>query len=170
MKPDMSLEEIGQLVSRLKLGQIRLLEAHGKLGTITAGKLPDNAHQEMNLNTTLDKKKKSIQVIATYNVTAAYEPSESIQEDAPIFVRGKFLLQYEYTGDGQLDRLIKAMQATAIMNSWPFWRELVHSLTVRMGVPPFPVPLVNLSELVDQGVTKPKPVTRKLAAKAARQR
>jgi preprotein translocase subunit SecB len=162
---EISLDDVAKLVASLKLGQIRLLEAHGKLGNIQGGKLPGNARQEMNLQTALDQKKKAIQVIATYCLSATYESAETIDENAPIFVRGRFVLQYEYVGAGDVKSLIKAMQPTAVMNSWPFWRELVHSLTVRMGIPPFPVPLVNLSELVTTSEHKTRKMPRKSRAK-----
>ena len=44
---------------------------------------------------------------------------------------------------------IKFFAATnAVFNAWPFFRELVHSLVARMGMPPLMVPLLKLPPTV----------------------
>ncbi len=150
------LQHVKEQLDRVKLGGIHLLEAHCKLGKLLEKILPDNARQETHLDATLDEKRGAIQVVVTYCLTASYEPLDKIDENGPIFVRGRFLLNYSNIGDDVIGKLAETIQPNAVRDSWPFWRELVQSLTVRMGIPPFPVPLVNL-ESVRQFGSQPKP-------------
>ena len=39
-------------------------------------------------------------------------------------------------------------KVNAVFNSWPYWRELVHSSFSRMSIPNFIMPLLRVNELV----------------------
>ncbi|SPF49392.1 hypothetical protein SBA4_4050006 [Candidatus Sulfopaludibacter sp. SbA4] len=46
--------------------------------------------------------------------------------------------------------------ANAVFNCWPFFREYVQNMTVRMGIPPPPIPFLRLAE--KQGSEEPAKV------------
>lgn len=41
----------------------------------------------------------------------------------------------------------KFLNQIGLLGIWPYWREFVQSMTTRMGLPAFPVPLINIAAL-----------------------
>src|SRR5260221_6583027 len=117
------LKRVKNLLDRVKPGGIRLLEAHCKLGKLLPERLPDNARQETNLTTRVEERNEAIQVIATYGLSVSYDPLDKIDESSPIFVRGRFLVEYPCDSDTATKRLAQTIKPNAVKDSWPYWRE-----------------------------------------------
>jgi hypothetical protein len=67
--------------------------------------------------------------------------------DTEIQVDASFELRYSYPLDTQPvptpDELQAFADTNALMNCWPYWRELVQSTVTRMNLPPITVPLLR---------------------------
>lgn len=130
---------------KLRLQGIRLLESHCKLGKLQPEKLPSNASQSINLILHINEKDGKAFIIAKLNLIVTYDGPEV--SNPPITVGASFGIEYKIDKPFSQKTIEKALDHVAMMNVWPYWRELVHSMTIRMGLPPFPVPLYNVASL-----------------------
>lgn len=60
--------------------------------------------------------------------------------------RCRFELEYSLPpGAGVSEKEVKAFSKTnALLNAWPYWREFVHSMASRAGMPPLVAPLLKM--------------------------
>jgi preprotein translocase subunit SecB len=75
---------------------------------------------------------------------------EKDEEDPPLRVKASFVLFYAVASfEGLSDDHFYSFGATnGMLNVWPYWRELVHSMTSRMGMPkPVVVPVFRLGQV-----------------------
>jgi hypothetical protein len=129
-----------RIVDRLVFENIQLIELRSKLGQLRKGELPPNAMQEMQVGYQVDNSTKKITVALLHRLVINY--SDSPDGDPPIVIYCKFALHY---GSAKViaspNRLLKPLSGRAVRDSWSSWRELAQSLLVRMGLPPFTIPL-----------------------------
>lgn len=61
-------------------------------------------------------------------------------------VEATFLVSYEVAHPENLSKedLHHFARINPLYNAWSYWREFVHSMTTRMGLPPFLVPLLKI--------------------------
>lgn len=153
----MAKKQDAQLLQRLReaekisLRDIRLVESHCKLGKLRKGSLPSQATNSIEMEFGLDAQKKTVSVVASMQLTLAYE--DSAEDDEPIVLSSRYRLRYAITAPVQDNLIEAATQHIALLNIWPYWREFVQSLMSRMGLPPFPLPLLRPNTLVNQGKT-----------------
>lgn len=148
------LRQLGQLT----LQDVRLTESRTKLGQLREGRLPNEATQSVNLTVGIEKEKKVIYVLAALGVDARYQgdPKES---ETPLSIHATFALRYGFgETTSRDDEISEAVTHVASLVVWPFWREFVHSTSSRMGLPPFPVPLMNVGKMLRPGKDAPKRV------------
>lgn len=92
----------------------------------------------------IDREKDSFWVSISFNLDAtAGDPSRA----QPTFqIEASFLLRYHVASVGDFeDRAFAAFARTnGVFNAWPYWREFVQSMTARMGLTPFVIPVFRL--------------------------
>jgi hypothetical protein len=143
----MNAEQFSKLskeIRKFQLAGIRLVEAHCKLGQLRE-ELPPNAKLDTAIGYKIRPDKRNVAINAEFVLSSTYEGAEADTSPA-IYVSAQFLVHYGLAKPVTKKTLEAVLENLAIPHIWPFWRELVHSLTTRMGLPPFPVPLFNLSQ------------------------
>ena len=158
-KADIEIIRRMHAVEKASLQFIRLVESHSKLGPLQQGKLPGQGTQTITLGINIDSITNKVQAVVTLKLVMAYE--EGGDHDPPVQVSATFQLQYAVEKVPRQRQLLEeALQQVAMMNIWPYWREFVQSSSVRMGLPPLPVPLFHVAQLEklipEQGEKKTK--------------
>jgi preprotein translocase subunit SecB len=70
-------------------------------------------------------------------------------------IRASVVLVYTFEETAPPEgKLASFAQVNAVYNAWPYLRELVQSLTVRMGMPPLTLPLYRVHAPVNPGQAK----------------
>jgi len=147
------LMRLARDAKRIRLRGIRLSESSCKLGAFKEGKLPTHAAQAINMELQTDKEGKQVKVRIMFRLIVTYGGPEDAEP--PLSIAAAFVLQYAVEKRFPKKNLEQAVRGTAMMMTWPYWREFVQSMTVRMGLPAFPVPLLNVTDLEsNQGATE----------------
>jgi len=119
---------------------LRLVEVHGKLGQFKTGEMPTNGTQEAELAIhSIDLKNRMATVAISFRFTLAYQEAESMGPP-PLQITARYAIQYATPDRIDQQELEKAFHRTAIGSAWPYWSELLQSLSMRLGLPPFQVP------------------------------
>ncbi len=83
-------------------------------------------------------------------------------EGPEVQIDATFEMVYSFPQDTNPIPAPEEMQAfaetNALMNCWPYWRELVQTTVARMGLPPLVVPLLRWVVPTPQPKPEPKPV------------
>lgn len=144
---------------------ITLASTSCNIGQLRQDSLPPVAHQTMTLNIEKwqnDHNQRDQWLLATLRIAvkACYEDQEP---SSPAFeVNAAFRLHYAVLQP--LDRKIpveESLKPLVILHAWPFWREFVQSMTVRMGLPALTVPVINVQALAEELQTTEKAVMQK---------
>lgn len=96
-----------------------------------------------------------LEVICEYTFTAHANQLQAIESVI------KYLLEYEIGGTEapSADDVAEFARANGALNSWPFVRELLYSLTSRLGYPPFTLPLMHFNaKAATPSVSDAKPI------------
>src|SRR5262249_2034104 len=92
-----------------------------------------------------DKENKRAAIRIGLKLVAIYEgPAEA---EPPVMVAATFGLHLDIVKPISKKSLEKVAHTMGMTVVWPYWREFVQSLTVRMGLPAFPVALLNVVDL-----------------------
>jgi len=141
-----SLARILQDAESLSLVEIRLLECHSKLGALRKDGLPTVGTETTGMSLRHDVDTKSVIVTVAFRLAINYDGSED--SDPALFLSARYGLHYRVSEPTARKHLEAVIKRVALLNVWPYWRELVQSLTVRMGLPAFPMPLLSKARLV----------------------
>lgn len=116
-----------------------------------------------NVNLEIDKEKELLFVIVEFTLNASIEGVES----PVIIITGSFLLIYKLKDfDGLTDESYRSFaEVNAVFNVWPYWREYVQSVTVRMGLPSLTIPVFRISKSSDKETNKDT-ISKKVKSKA----
>jgi hypothetical protein len=137
-------EESLREAEQLELLQIRLLESHARLGKLRTGELPRHARQGVHRHIDIAHAEGSATVAITFRLVASYEAAD---EEPAVDILATFQARYQLPGGRQKRPTVeKAVEKVARLDLWPYWREFARSLTVRMDLPAFPVPLTEPGE------------------------
>jgi hypothetical protein len=82
-----------------------------------------------------------------FRITVSYAIQAARQEGAPdIQIDASFELLYSLPPnvDAQSDEVQAFANTNALLNSWPYWRELVQTTVARMNLPPLTIPLFRI--------------------------
>jgi preprotein translocase subunit SecB len=131
------------VASKVQIKKIRLLntKADCDLSEISEGlRVNFGFDSEVSLNET----EKTITVKSTFQ-TFAHKGEEADINKAPIRIQGEFELEYSIDSLDQIkqENINAFGQMNGIHNAWPYWREYVQSMTVRMGLPPLTLPVIT---------------------------
>lgn len=92
----------------------------------------------------LDPERRRLDVEIRFNVSGKSKADESGTE--VLSVKCTLVLRYSAAEplDVSAEQLHHFTDLNALVNAWPYFRELVHDTTTRMGIPPFFLPLLRL--------------------------
>lgn len=150
-RSDAQLIRVLRAGEKVTLRDIRLMESRSKLGVLRKGHLPTRANNTINMTIEVNQQKKIASVMVQLRLELAYE--DSGDGDRPVTIASTYKLRYALVGPIEEKLADHVLQSVAMMNIWPYWRELVQSFTTRMGLPPFPLPLMRPASLLRD--TKP---------------
>jgi len=86
--------------------------------------------------------------------------SQDRPSNSPVLrIEGKFLVVYNLNSHNALtDAHFKAFgRVNGLFNAWPYWREFVQSMTVRMGLPPLTLSVFRLPDQPSHAQPLPDP-------------
>lgn len=83
-------------------------------------------------------------------------------EGPEVQIDATFEIIYSFPQDASPPPAVEEMQAfsetNALMNCWPYWRELVQTMVAKMGLPPLVVPLLRWVPPTPKPTTAAKPI------------
>lgn len=96
-----------------------------------------------------DEENNCINVKALFRLDVKNEGDES--EKSVVLIESTFLLHYRLPDISKFtDNHIHAFAAiNGTYSAWPFWREFIYTTLARMGLPPVTMPVLRLSEQID---------------------
>lgn len=133
----------GLIASRVQIKQIRLLNA--RINFNTSEVLEGLAVKfGFDSEATSNENEKTISVRSKFQTFAQKEEETDVKK-APVRIQGEYELEYSIESFDQIKpENIKAFGSmNGIYNAWPYWREFVQSMTVRMGLPPLTLPVMT---------------------------
>jgi hypothetical protein len=149
-----SFEAVARISTQAELRSLRLKFLHADW-TEAEGPIPDDwaADAVMGFVTdaVLDRSERVLKVECGFLAVYAPGRDESIEEmpnprDAPVELHARFELTYDVRDDSAIldsDPEHFAL-ANGILHAWPYWREIAHTTTMRMGIAPLLVGTVKI--------------------------
>lgn len=139
------------LIAEVEIEDVRLVEAN----VATKVRSPsDTGAVDLLVNRTAEisehqEENGTFFVVATMRAQLS---SEQAKEDALVSIETRFELQYRLPEGFQADpeTLTAFAETNGIYNAWPYWREFVQSMFVRMGLPPLVLPLLRAREMMEK--------------------
>lgn len=142
-----------RLTKGLSIRSLRLIESQTKLGEIKKGKLPGHANQGLIIAINIDESKQTACTKVKLEVAARYD--EDPETKPAVSIGATFKVIHALDKIPVARQMGDAIARVSVMQVWPYWREFVSSMSVRMGLPPLPVPVMNVFDLPKaQRVTK----------------
>lgn len=139
------LELAIQVARRVQLIEIQLIETAARQ-ELKSGELPGNAQLDIQTGPKVDRKNLRILVYVRLGLSCRY--TKRTVKNPPLKICATFGVGYKVSSLKGLEK--KNFDAfgklNAVYNAWPYWREYVQSIAVRMGLPPIPIPVYVLPE------------------------
>lgn len=148
------VKKASRLISAVQISNIRLVEVAAKSGIRSAGDV-----EEVKLGVEPHAKVQELPKDGVFYVLASFD-LQVLADDkkTPAVTLGAtFELRYtvpEDLGEVTKEELTAFAEVNAIFNAWPYWREFIQSMFVRMNLPPVTLPVFRLSDHVNQGAQK----------------
>lgn len=126
---------------RVKIQNVHLLETRVKRGSLR-DKPPPRIHVNVNVTTQFDETKLLVVVRPFLTVIARYDDTADSEE--ALRIEAVFILTYKMDSAVGLDKdNYNAFGKTnGLYNAWPFLREYVQAMTLRLGLPPLTIPVL----------------------------
>lgn len=134
---------------KLEFAGLRLFESASKLGELKKDQLPGRGIQFLNVTTMISEDLEMIHVNVRIKLDVSYDGDQT--KEPAMSVLASFVATYSVV-EPFIDKetVEKLVQQIALLNVWPYWREFVQTMTVRMGLPAFPVPLIYREKLIQE--------------------
>ena len=128
------IEEYNEFIKQIDIEDIRLISA--KLDNLDYSYFPEKTIVKSRMKAEFTNKEEAIEVVHSYHATFMEE-----EKDIKAKISVAFLLNYssKMPMNDELFSLFKRRQLP--LNTWPYFREFVHSTCSRMGWPPFIAPI-----------------------------
>jgi preprotein translocase subunit SecB len=154
---DMSKEKSADLTGSLTLQNIRLASCSAALGELDNNRLPNVGQQEIQFELGLTPDQKNARSTVAIKLDSRY--AETPKKSPPqILVQATFQVFWQITDTfGSSEGFEKPIRDLSMRLIWPYWRELVQSMTTRMGLPPFPIPIIYVDTIFEKTKKKSKP-------------
>jgi hypothetical protein len=129
----------GPVSDRVQIQHVLLAETVAKRKASCSGP-PASLSLDVHVATEVKKDIRIIQVCPRFILIG--RASDQDQEEL-LRIEALFVLHYEVPGfEGLTNANIAAFgELNGLYNAWPYWREFVQSMTVRMGLPPLTMPV-----------------------------
>jgi preprotein translocase subunit SecB len=140
-----------QLIQTAQIASIRLEQVSARCKVESADALPTRHLHIQFATASTDMESAEFRVRA--EIDAAAGGAEGASHDAaPVQIRAVYILRYRVPGEVTPSKrdLSLFAETNAVLNIWPYWRQLVHDMSVRMELPPILLPLFRV------GVAAPK--------------
>jgi preprotein translocase subunit SecB len=127
---------------RVELIDIRIVKsAFNQTPEINRGRKNVDIDRKVNLQ--IDKEKGVLFVVINFDLKASIDGVQS----PVITIAASFLLVYRLQDfNGLTDESYRSFaEVNAVFNAWPYWREFVQNITVRMGLPPLTMPVFRIA-------------------------
>ncbi|MFP3937083.1 MAG: hypothetical protein ACLFVW_01985 [Phycisphaerae bacterium] len=151
-----AMSQVAEVAREVELKDIRVVSFAAEQRPELIGPKMD-VRQGIDTETTADAEAGEIRVTARFTADAL--PLEQESADVAVRIAVTFELAYHCEAvEGLSEEALEAFgKINGVYNSWPYWREFVHSTTARMGLPPLIMPVFRLSDhLPAQSKQKPK--------------
>ncbi|MBL8878202.1 MAG: hypothetical protein JNG88_03690 [Phycisphaerales bacterium] len=138
------IDDLGLAVSdRIEIKDVSLIEAR-----VLRRDFSDNASYRVEIQRkarVLDRDSKSFRVVAELRFLAFQNHENS--QTVGVEVSAVFSLRYAISDDPSLtDENFDAFaQSNGVFNAWPYFREFLQSSLVRVGLPPFTLPVLRFT-------------------------
>src|SRR6202140_2533778 len=128
---------------------LRLIESASKLGDLKKNELPGHATQAINVAIGVREDSQTAGVNIRIKLTVGYDGDQT--RDPALTVLGSFVADFSIIEPFSSKKMMEDfLGKVGMLVIWPYWREYVQSMTTRMGLPAFPVPLIKLSDIVQE--------------------
>lgn len=145
-----------QLIQTAQIASIRLERVSARCEVESADALPTR-HLHIQFTTaSTDMDGSEFRVRAEIDAAAGGEGERTAHEAAPVQIRAVYILRYRVPESVKPSKreLSLFAETNAVLNIWPYWRQLVQDMSVRMELPPILLPLFRV------GVAAPKKAER----------
>lgn len=140
-----------ELIAEVEIEDVRLVEAN----VATKVRSPsDTGAVDLLVNRTAEisehqEENGTFFVVATMRAQVI---AEQAKEDALVSIEARFEIEYRLPEGFHVDpeTLTAFAETNGIYNAWPYWREFVQSMFVRMGLPPLVLPLLRAREMMEK--------------------
>lgn len=138
-KAGQTMDLAGPVSDRVQIQNIVLAESSARRHPDCADP-PANLAMRVAVTTDYKESEFLIQVRPTFTLVGR-DTAENTEEK--LHIEALFVLQYKVPSfDGLSKANIDAFgELNGVFNVWPYWREFVQNMTVRMGLPPLTVPV-----------------------------
>lgn len=147
-----SFEQAAKLAGQVRISDFRLMGCKSSLDlrkVASAKDLPKQVTQKVELAFKQAKPNKDIRYLTRFTFEARY-PDQEPKSQPAIAVEAQFTIKYSrIKGRFDLKEIESAGNVVAALHCWPYWREFLQSMTARMGLPSVQIPLLNVSDLVE---------------------
>lgn len=147
---------------RVELIDVRIIKSMFEMTPeVNQGK--KNVATDRKVNLQVDKEKELLIVVIDFDLKASVEGVSS----PVITIAVSFLLAYRLRNFNELtDESYRSFaELNAVFNIWPYWREFVQNVTVRMGLPPLTMPVFRITKPSEK-VIREKNAPKKVESKA----
>lgn len=143
------VKNIARLVSEVKIGDIRLVDAAVKT-TIRSPKEIKKPEVVLKTSTRVIDPDKTGVFFVFAVMEAQIVPRDS--KEPAVYVKAGFELKYIlpkgfFASRSQLNTFARV---NGTFNAWPYWREFIQNMFARMGLPPLTLPLFRISKKAPQ--------------------
>ncbi len=130
-----------KVAARVQAIDIRLVETAAKLA-LDDHRLPTKLHLEIQTTPALIRQEREVRAHVRFDLRGRYE--QSAEED-PLRITVVFCLRYSLSSTEGLRKphIMAFGELNSTSNTWPYFREYVQSVTVRMGLPALPIPVFS---------------------------
>lgn len=157
------VEKISKIVAAVQLENVRFTEAKAKTTIRSPEDISGHAHFLIQTSAKVSQhlKKENVFFVLA-EIDARLESSESEKEPLAT-VKAGLELQYKLPKELKVTQKELAIFAgiNGIYNAWPYWREFVQSIFLRMGLPPLVLPVYRLKDVAEKSTAAGQRETRR---------
>ncbi|MCK6513768.1 hypothetical protein L6R46_01755 [Myxococcota bacterium] len=130
----------------VNLQGIHLRDVHAHSGAITDGVLKGSETIHLHYEATGADDPQASSVVVTVKLSLHLGQADVAPESAPLFITARYQAIYGRPASFVIepDDLEDFAERNGVLNVWPYWRELTHSLFGRMDLSLPPIPLFRV--------------------------
>jgi hypothetical protein len=132
------------IIENCDVEDIRLVNSACSL-LLEDGELPDNLESKIESEGKLLGRHESIGMMHRMQMRGFYTGKYEA-DPSPLYIEAVFAARYSISNKIEItERDLESFAHTiSLLHVWPYWREFVHSMSCRMGLPPITIPLFKI--------------------------